>query len=166
MLEASKAATGNIKVELAPTDAVELLRQCVAEYEGRFQQAGLTTVVQAPEGKAAILADGRLLWRVFDNLLGNIAKYAQRGTRVYAAVAKDASDVVVTLKNISRDALNISEEELMERFVRGDSARSTEGSGLGLSIARSLVELQGGRFGIAIDCDLFKVELRFSAIEE
>lgn len=166
VLEASKAATGNIKVELAPTDAVELLRQCVAEYEGRFQQAGLATVVQAPEGKAAILADGRLLWRVFDNLLGNIAKYAQRGTRVYAAVAKDASDVVVTLKNISRDALNISEEELMERFVRGDSARSTEGSGLGLSIARSLVELQGGRFGISIDCDLFKVELRFSAIEE
>ena len=86
----------SIKVELAPTDAVELLRQCVAEYEGRFQQAGLATVVQAPEGKAAILADGRLLWRVFDNLLGNIAKYAQRGTRVYAAVAKDASDVVVT----------------------------------------------------------------------
>ena len=166
VLEASKAATGNIKVELMRTDAVELLRQCLAEYEERFCAAGLTAVVQTPGAVQPILADGRLLWRVFDNLLGNIAKYAQPGTRVYAGVIREGTDVVISLKNVSRDALNISEEELMERFVRGDSARTSEGSGLGLSIARSLTELQGGHFGIAIDCDLFKAELRFAAAEE
>lgn len=165
VLEASKAATGNIKVELARTDAVELLGQCLAEYEERFQQAGLVAVMQSPGGSASILADGRLLWRVFDNLLGNIAKYGQPGTRVYAGVTREGTDVAIALKNVSRDPLNISEEELMERFVRGDSARTSEGSGLGLSIARSLTELQGGRFGIAIDCDLFKAELRFAAAE-
>lgn len=165
VLEASKAATGNIKVELARTDAVELLGQCLAEYEERFQQAGLVAVMQTPGGSASILADGRLLWRVFDNLLGNIAKYGQPGTRVYAGVTQEGTDVAIALKNVSRDPLNISEEELMERFVRGDSARTSEGSGLGLSIARSLTELQGGRFGIAIDCDLFKAELRFAATE-
>lgn len=165
VLEASKAATGNIKVELARTDAAELLGQCLAEYEERFQQAGLVAVMQTPGGSASILADGRLLWRVFDNLLGNIAKYGQPGTRVYAGVTREGTDVAIALKNVSRDPLNISEEELMERFVRGDSARTSEGSGLGLSIARSLTELQGGRFGIAIDCDLFKAELRFAAAE-
>lgn len=165
VLEASKAATGNIKVELARTDAVELLGQCLAEYEERFQQAGLVAVMQTPGGSASILADGRLLCRVFDNLLGNIAKYGQPGTRVYAGVTREGTDVAIVLKNVSRDPLNISEEELMERFVRGDSARTSEGSGLGLSIARSLTELQGGRFGIAIDCDLFKAELRFAAAE-
>ncbi len=165
VLEASKAATGNIKVELARTDAVELLGQCLAEYEERFQRAGLVVVMQTPGGSASILADGRLLWRVFDNLLGNIAKYGQPGTRVYAGVTQEGADVAIALKNVSRDPLNISEEELMERFVRGDSARTSEGSGLGLSIARSLTELQGGRFGISIDCDLFKAELRFAAAE-
>ena len=166
VLEASKAATGNIKVELGRTDAVELLGQCLAEYVERFQTANLTAVMQTPGEPAFILADGRLLWRVFDNLLGNIAKYAQPGTRVYAGVTWEGKEVVIALKNISRDALNISEEELMERFVRGDSARTSEGSGLGLSIARSLTELQGGHFGISIDCDLFKAELRFAAVEE
>ena len=166
VLEASKAATGNIKVELGRTDAVELLGQCLAEYVERFQTASLTAVMQTPGKPAFILADGRLLWRVFDNLLGNIAKYAQPGTRVYAGVTREGKEVVIALKNISRDALNISEEELMERFVRGDSARTSEGSGLGLSIARSLTELQGGHFGISIDCDLFKAELRFAAVEE
>lgn len=166
VLEASKAATGNIKVELGRTDAVELLGQCLAEYVERFQMASLTAVMQTPGKPAFILADGRLLWRVFDNLLGNIAKYAQPGTRVYAGVTREGKEVVIALKNISRDALNISEEELMERFVRGDSARTSEGSGLGLSIARSLTELQGGHFGISIDCDLFKAELRFAAVEE
>lgn len=166
VLEASKAATGNIKVELGRTDAVELLGQCLAEYVERFQTANLTAVMQTPGEPAFILAEGRLLWRVFDNLLGNIAKYAQPGTRVYAGVTREGKEVVIALKNISRDALNISEEELMERFVRGDSARTSEGSGLGLSIARSLTELQGGHFGISIDCDLFKAELRFAAVEE
>ncbi len=163
VLEASKAATGNIKVELARTDAVELLRQCLGEYEERFRSAGLLAVMHAPGEPACIMADGRLLWRVFDNLLGNIAKYAQPGTRVYAGVERADGSVAITLKNISRDALNISEEELMERFVRGDSARSSEGSGLGLSIARSLTELQGGRFNIDIECDLFRAVLCFTA---
>ena len=113
--------------------------------------------------EAYIYADGRYLFRVLDNLLGNICKYAQKGTRVYLDLAFAGQNVAISLKNISRDRLNISPSELMERFVRGDSARSTEGSGLGLSIARSLTELQGGTFDIEIDGDLFKVQIGFPA---
>ena len=165
VVEASKASTGNIKAELAPTDAAELLNQCLGEFAERFQKADLGIVVQKPETPLIITADGRLLSRVLDNLLGNIAKYAQPGTRVYASLQRCGADAVISLKNVSREALNISEDELMERFVRGDSARTSEGSGLGLSIARSLTELQGGSFAITIDCDLFKAELRFRAVE-
>ncbi len=165
VVEASKASTGNIRTELMPTDAAELLNQCLGEFAERFQKAGLCTVVQKPEMPLIITADGRLLSRVLDNLLGNISKYAQPGTRVYASLYREGADAVISLKNISKEPLNVSEDELMERFVRGDSARTSEGSGLGLSIARSLTELQGGRFAIAIDCDLFKAELRFRAAE-
>lgn len=165
VVEASKASTGNIRVEPALVDAAELLDQCLGEYRERFDAAKLAVVVQKPEAPLMIMADGRLLSRVLDNLLGNAAKYAQPETRVYASLSRDGRDAVLSLKNVSKEPLNMSEEELMERFVRGDSARSSEGSGLGLSIARSLTQLQGGRFSVSIDCDLFKAELRFAAAE-
>ena len=130
--------------------------QAMGEYMERFEKAHLEPVLTVPQTPVYILADGRLLWRVLDNLFVNVCHYAQSGTRVYIDVLCDDGQVVLSVKNISRDRLNISAEELMGRFVRGDSARSTEGSGLGLSIARSLTELQKGRFAIAIDGDLFK----------
>ena len=111
-----------------------------------------------------ILADGRLIWRIVDNLLGNACKYSQPETRLYLTIAAQAQTVSVTFKNISRDSLNISADELMERFVRGDSSRSTEGSGLGLNIAKSLTELQHGTLSLFVDGDLFKAELRFPAV--
>ena len=162
LVEASKASTGNLQVDLRLTDVAELCRQTAGEYTDRLSARELELIAQLPE-EAYIYADGRYLFRVLDNLLGNICKYAQKGTRVYLDLAFAGQNVVISLKNISRDRLNISPGELMERFVRGDSARSTEGSGLGLSIARSLTELQGGTFDIEIDGDLFKVQICFPA---
>ncbi len=159
LVEASKAATGNIQTELVPTDVSESLNQAVGEYTERLEAAGLTLVARFPDYGLSILADGRLLWRVLDNLLGNICKYAMPGTRVYLTVEEREKTVSIQLKNISRQQLNISPDELMERFVRGDSARSTEGSGLGLNIAKSLTELQHGRFRLELDGDLFKVDV-------
>ena len=112
----------------------------------------------------AILADGRHMWRIFDNLLGNVVKYAQPGTRVYLSLSREGSKACLTFRNISREPLNLSGEALMERFVRGDSSRSTEGSGLGLAIARSLAQLQGGEMDLSVDGDLFKITLRFDAL--
>lgn len=114
------------------------------------------------EEELFIWADGRLLWRVFDNMLNNIAKYAKQDTRVYISTSKLNGEINIVFKNISDAALNISSDELMERFVRGDSSRNTEGSGLGLSIANSLTELMGGRFEIIIDGDLFKCSMTFA----
>lgn len=159
LVEASKAATGNIQTELVPTDVSESLNQAVGEYTERLEAAELTLVARFPDYGLCILADGRLLWRVLDNLLGNICKYAMPGTRVYLTVEEREKTVSIQLKNISRQQLNISPDELMERFVRGDSARSTEGSGLGLNIAKSLTELQHGRFRLELDGDLFKVDV-------
>lgn len=159
LVEASKAATGNIQTELVPTDVSESLNQAVGEYTERLEAAGLTLVARFPDYGLCILADGRLLWRVLDNLLGNICKYAMPGTRVYLTVEEREKTVSIQMKNISRQQLNISPDELMERFVRGDSARSTEGSGLGLNIAKSLTELQHGRFRLELDGDLFKVDV-------
>ena len=113
-----------------------------------------------------IMADGRKLWRIFDNVLSNICKYAKNDTRAYIDVANKGENVVITFKNISRDMLNIDSEELMERFVRGDSSRNTEGSGLGLNIAKSFAELQKGTFDIYVDGDLFKVEVKFKRVDE
>lgn len=161
LIEASKASTGNIPVELAPTDAAELLRQVAGEYSERLKAQNLTTVLRVGETAATIMADGRLLWRVFDNLLGNIVKYALSGTRVYLDIVQRDSRCSIVVKNISREALDLDTEELMERFIRGDAARATEGSGLGLSIARSLTECMGGAFALAVDGDLFKVTLTF-----
>lgn len=165
LVEASKASTGNLEVCLQPCDASVFLIQADGEYEEKLQKADLTMVVQQPDSEIRILADGRRMWRVFDNLMNNICKYAQPGTRVYLILEKKEKKAVITFKNTSKDALNISEEELMERFVRGDSSRNTEGNGLGLSIARSLTELQKGTLSIQIDGDLFKAVLEFPVIE-
>ncbi len=161
LIEASKAATGTMEVNLEPCDTAILLTQASGEYEQRMTSAGLTLVTKYPEQSVPILADGRRLWRVFDNLLNNICKYAQNGTRVYLTLEEKNNFAVITFKNTSRDALDVSADELMERFVRGDASRHTEGNGLGLAIAKSLTELQNGSMEIMIDGDFFKVMLKF-----
>jgi signal transduction histidine kinase len=118
-----------------------------------------------PQEPVTVLADGRHMWRIFDNLLSNIVKYAQPGTRVYLNLTREGEEAQITFRDISREPLNMSGEELMERFVRGDSSRNTEGSGLGLAIARSLAQLQGGDMDLTVDGDLFKVTLRFPIAE-
>lgn len=165
LVEASKASTGNLEVLLAPCNTNILLTQAVGEYGDRLKEANLELIVTQPEEAVMIMADGRRLWRVFDNLINNVCKYAQEFTRVYLSLEKIGEEAVITLKNTSRVALNISEEELMERFVRGDQSRNTEGNGLGLSIARSLTQLQDGTLELSIDGDLFKVTLRFPVIK-
>lgn len=163
LIEASKASTGNLTVDLQPCELGILLDQTAGEYGEKLEGAGLELVLQKPGKPVNVLADGRHLWRVFDNLLNNIVKYAQPGTRVYLTLSEQDGKALVDFRNISREALNISAEELTERFVRGDAARSTEGSGLGLAIAMSLMRLQRGDMEITIDGDLFKVSLRFDA---
>ena len=161
LVEASKASTGNIQINWADIDANMLLEQAVAEYEDKLANAGLKVVFTRSEVPAVIRADGQHLWRVFDNLLANISKYAMPGTRVYASVIHETGSVRIEFKNISREALNVSSDELMERFVRGDSSRNTEGSGLGLSIANSLCTLMRADFKLSIDGDLFKAVIEF-----
>ncbi len=161
LVEASKASTGNIQINWAEIDANMLLEQAVAEYNDKLERAGLRVVFTKSETPAVIMADGQHLWRVFDNLLANISKYAMPGTRVYASVIHETDSVRIEFKNISREALNVSSDELMERFVRGDSSRNTEGSGLGLSIANSLCTLMRADFKLSIDGDLFKAVITF-----
>ena len=164
LVEASKASTGNLEVDLAPCQPGVLLTQAAGEYEQKLKDAGLDLVTRQPEAPVTILADGRRLWRVFDNLMNNICKYAQRGTRVYLTLEERDGPAVISFKNTSRAPLDIQAEELLERFVRGDAARGGEGNGLGLSIARSLTELQKGTLELTVDGDLFKVVLRFSEL--
>ena len=164
LVEASKASTGNLEVELTPCDASVFIAQAAGEYGERLEQAGLTLVSRVPDEEIRIQADGRRMWRIFDNLMNNVCKYAQPGTRVYLTLERENGNAVITLKNTSREPLDIPEEELMERFVRGDASRNTEGNGLGLSIARSLAELQHGSLRLAVDGDLFKAILTFPAI--
>lgn len=161
LLEASKATTGNLEVNLEPCEISVLLSQAVGEYEQRFEEKQLALIVRQPEESVVITADGRHLWRVFDNLLNNICKYAQENTRVYLTVEKDEREVRIIFRNMSKYPLELSAEELKERFVRGDKSRHMEGNGLGLSIAGSLTELQGGHMDITTDGDLFKVILKF-----
>ncbi len=165
LVEASKASSGNMDINLAPCEMGVLLVQAAGEYEQRFAELGLKPVISLGEGQVKVMADGRRLWRVMDNLLGNICKYALPGTRVYLGLEKRGGEALISFKNTSRDQLNLSPEELVERFVRGDSSRGGEGSGLGLSIARSLTELQGGKMEIICDGGLFKVQLKFPCIE-
>ena len=157
LVEMSKASTGNIPCHIARRSVRELIDQTVGEYAEKLSAARLEPVVTLPDEELYCLCDGALMWRVLDNLLSNACKYACAGTRLYIAARREGERVAFSFKNISRDALNIDPDELMERFVRGDSSRTTEGSGLGLNIAKSLVELQKGTFSIAIDGDLFKV---------
>ena len=164
LVEASKASTGNLEVNLAPCQPGVLLTQAAGEYEQRLKDAGLDLVTRQPETAVTILADGRRLWRVFDNLMNNICKYAQRGTRVYLTLEERDGQAVISFKNTSRAPLDIPAEELLERFVRGDAARGGEGNGLGLSIARSLTGLQKGTLELVVDGDLFKVVLRFAEL--
>lgn len=158
LVEASKASTGNLAVSLAPTSVMELVNQSVEEYRDRLE-AGKLEIVISQRGDLSILADGKLMWRIMDNLLSNVVKYALPGTRVYVTAQKDGDRVVIAVKNISRDPLNVAADELMERFVRGDSSRHTEGTGLGLNIAQSLTTLQNGLFTLTVDGDLFKAEV-------
>ena len=161
LVDASKASSGALPVNLEKIDLGELLRQSAGEYTEKFAAANITPVLNVPEAETYVTADGRLLWRVLDNLLGNAVKYAQSGTRLYLELTPGETETVLTLKNISREPLNIPAEELMERFVRGDGSRHTDGSGLGLSIANSLMELMGGKLTLTLDGDLFKAALVF-----
>ena len=163
LVEASKASTGNIAVQLEPIVVNEIIHQAVGDYDEKLAAGKLEVIVNTYEGNLMALADGRLLWRVLDNLLSNVCKYAMAGTRVYVDLGARDGKVVLSVKNISRDPLNVSAEELMERFVRGDASRHTEGSGLGLNIARSLMDLMGGGFELYVDGDLFKAELTLRA---
>ncbi len=161
LVEASKASTGNLEIVPAPLDCCTFVSQTAGEYKEKTENAGLTLVTNAPEEPVMIMADGRRMMRIYDNLMNNICKYSQPGTRVYLTLEVINGVAVTTFKNTSSAELNISADELVERFVRGDQSRNTEGNGLGLSIAKSMTELQGGKFNIDIDGDLFKVTLSF-----
>lgn len=164
LVEASKASTGNLSVHLTECEVGVLLAQTVGEFDDRLRKSEITPVLNIPEYGVKIFADPRHLWRVFENLMSNVCKYSPPSSRVYIDIIRRDGMVDIMFRNISRYELNVSPEELMERFVRGDKARSTEGSGLGLSIARSLVELQNGKMSITVDGDLFKVVLSFREI--
>lgn len=164
LFEVSKATSGNVAFHTEKVDICHLVRQMYLEYEDKAKDAGLVFRFQFPEQKVFLMLDGDKTSRIFDNLYTNIIKYAMPDSRVYVSVVQDAEEVRVELKNISGYELNIPAESLTERFVRGDSARSSEGSGLGLAIARSFVELQGGKMEIGIDGDLFKVLLTWKAV--
>ena len=162
VVEASKASTGNIKLEMNDIDFVEMVQQVIGEFEEKFKEKNLTMMVHFTDEPSIIYADGQRMWRVLENVFGNVVKYAMEGTRVYAEISNRNKKVTFSLKNISAQPLNISADELTERFIRGDVARNTEGSGLGLSIAKSLTELQGGEFKLHLDGDLFKVMITFA----
>ena len=166
LVEASKASTGNVAVRLTPILVNEIVHQAIGDYDERLTAGKLEVIVTTYEGNLNAMADGRLLWRVLDNLLSNVCKYALAGTRVYIDLSSRDGRVAVSMKNISRDPLNVNAEELMERFVRGDASRHTEGSGLGLNIAKSLMELMGGTFSLSVDGDLFKAELTLRQVPD
>ena len=159
LMEMSKASTGNMVADIRRVDAVEALNQALGEYADKLAASQLTPVFKAPTEPVWMLSDGRLTWRVLSNLLSNAVKYALPGTRLYVDVTKNSGKVLLSLKNVSAQELNVDAEELMERFVRGDAARNTDGSGLGLNIAKSLMEVQNGQLALTVDGDLFKVTL-------
>ena len=165
LMDMSKASTGNMAVDITEMDAVEAVNQALGEYTDKLAAVPLYPVIRCPEEKLMIRADGKLVWRVLSNLLQNAVKYALPGTRLYVDIARVEGNAVISLKNISREELNISADELMERFVRGDTSRNTEGSGLGLNIAKSLMELQKGQLRILVDGDLFKTSMVFPVEE-
>ena len=164
LVEASKVSSGNVKLNMEVINLKELLNQTIGEFEDKLDKKNLKIEMDLPNENVLIKADNRYLYRVIENVFSNISKYALEGSRVYIKLEKQKEEVYLEFKNISKDKLNISAEELMQRFVRGDKSRYTEGSGLGLSIAESLTELQGGKFKIDIDGDLFKVEIKWKEI--
>lgn len=166
LVEASKASSGNIRIDITKLDIVELSEQAAAEFEDKFSARKLEFCLTKPEAPVFVNADGRHLWRVFENLFNNASKYSLEGTRVYGDVGCTEENAFFTIKNISAMKLNISPEELTERFVRGDVSRTTEGSGLGLSIAKSLASLMGGELVIEIDGDLYKATVLLPVYKE
>ena len=164
LMEMSKASTGNLSVEISQVDAAEAINQALGEFADKLESCALTPVFAAPTEPVMMKADGRLAWRVLSNLLSNAVKYALPGTRLYIDLVQLDGKVLISLKNISREQLNVDAEELMERFVRGDASRNTEGSGLGLNIAKSLMEVQHGQLQLLIDGDLFKATLIFPGV--
>lgn len=165
LVEASKASSGNIKINKEVLNVKELLNQVTGEFEDKFNSRCLNIISKLPEETVYIKADSRYLYRVLENTYSNVAKYAEENTRVYIdCILEEKNTVAIYVKNISKDELNISADELMQRFVRGDKSRNTEGSGLGLSIAKSLTELQDGTFYIYLDGDLFKVAIKFKRV--
>ena len=164
LVEASKAVTGNVEAKLAPFRLDELVLQAVGEYTDRLEAQGLQLVITQVQ-VAEVMGDSRHVWRIVENLLSNVSKYAMPHTRAYMEVLNQGDYGTFIIKNISKEALNIEPEELTERFVRGDASRTTEGSGLGLAIAQSLIDLQAGRMIISIDGDLFKVEVKIPTVK-
>ena len=165
LVEASKASSGAISVNKEVLDIGELINQSVGEFSEKLEAAEISPVINLPGKEVFVCTDGRLLWRVFDNLIQNIIKYAQPGTRAYFDLTELEGTAVLTVKNISKEPLNMTAEALMERFVRGDVSRNSEGNGLGLSIAKSLTELCGGTFELSLDGDLYKVKISFPETE-
>ena len=159
MVEASKVSSGNISLEMMNLNLVELVNQTSAEFEEKFEARNLKMIMNLPTEPATIYADGRRMWRVLANVF-------MEGSRVYVDLVQTGEEVQLTIKNVSEQPLNISADELTERFIRGDVSRSTEGSGLGLSIAQNLTKLQGGKFELYLDGDLFKVLIRFPVPKE
>ncbi len=166
LVEASKASSGTIKLNMEKLNVKELIKQSIGEFEDKFEAKGLEIIPAFPEEEINIQADSRYMYRILENIYSNLVKYALENSRVYLDVIKNNNKVIIAIKNISKERLNISAEELMQRFVRGDSSRNTEGSGLGLSIAQSLAKLQNGSFTIYLDGDLFKVVLEFEISEK
>ena len=161
LFEISKAGSGNVKLELMDVDVVNLFKQVKLELEDKIKKADLDFRCSYPEEKLTVRLDSQKTYRIFENLLVNIVKYAMPHTRVFIEILREDDQAVIRMKNISEQELNIQGQELTERFVRGDASRNTEGAGLGLAIVKSFVELQGGEFGIEIDGDLFKTQVRF-----
>jgi signal transduction histidine kinase len=164
LFEAAKASSGNIAVNPERIDVDSLLRQGLGEMSDRIEEANLDVRLESPSHELYVKADGKLLWRAIENLLTNALKYSLSGSRVYISANSLAGEVQVTIKNISATELNIPADELFERFKRGDESRTTDGSGLGLSIAKSLVELQKGKLDIDIDGDLFKATITLPTV--
>ena len=161
LMELSKASSGTMAVCIIPLDLTETLNQALGEFSDKLDKANLSMLYTPPAQQVMVSGDGRLTWRVLSNLLSNAIKYAMPGTRVYLDVRQEDAYAEVSLKNISAEPLNVSAQELTERFVRGDASRNTEGSGLGLNIAKSLMELQNGSLELTVDGDLFKATLKF-----
>lgn len=164
LVEASKASSGNIKLDMEKLNVKELMKQLTGEFEDKLDEKGLEMIESVPTEEITIQADSQYMYRVMENIYTNIVKYALENSRVYVDVTKKDNKVEIAIKNISKDKLNITVDELMQRFVRGDTSRTTEGSGLGISIAKSLTELQKGKFDLYLDGDLFKVVIQFDSI--